>query len=178
MKNHLSEISSQEKNRILEMHKKSTQRHYLVEDKETPPQPTPTPNTPSISPPHGGPLVGTILARNPEGSVEFGQTIEFKFPKIKNSGGAPITIIKIMPHNDNMKVDKPVPFTVKPGETFELTAKHFLQKGGTSTQKMDMNGVVDFDQHITIFTDGKKPNYLLYCRQKLVFDRSIEDVQD
>ena len=40
MKNHLSEISIQEKNRILEMHKKSTQRHYLVEDKETP-----TPNT-------------------------------------------------------------------------------------------------------------------------------------
>ena len=35
MKNHLSEISSQEKNRILEMHKKSTQRHYLVEDTET-----------------------------------------------------------------------------------------------------------------------------------------------
>jgi hypothetical protein len=63
MKNHLSEISSQEKNRILEMHKKSTQRHYLVEDETTVPT---CPLRARVITPQG---LGTELdiVKNPEG---------------------------------------------------------------------------------------------------------------
>ncbi len=116
-----------------------------------------------------GPLVGTLVVRNRDGEVEFGQTIEFKFKGLRNAGTAPLTIKKIIPMNDNMTIDKRGPFTVKPGETFEITAKQKLVKGGTSTDNMDQNGVVDYDQRIMVMTDGKKQRYQLYCRQKMFF---------
>ena len=116
-----------------------------------------------------GPLVGTMVVRNRDGEAEFGQTIEFKFKGLRNAGTAPLTITKIIPMNDNMTIDKRGPFTVKPGETFEITAKQKLVKGGTSVEDMDQNGVVDYEQRIIVMTDGKKQKYQLVCRQKLFF---------
>jgi hypothetical protein len=71
--------------------------------------------------------------------------------------------------NDNMTIVERGPFTVEPGETFEITAKQKLVKGGTSTENMDQNGVVDYEQRIMVMTDGKKQKYQLVCRQKMFF---------
>ena len=119
--------------------------------------------------PRKGPLVGTMVVRNRDGQAEFGKTIEFKFRGLRNAGTAPLTITKIIPMNDNMTIDKQGPFTVKPGETFEITATQKLVKGGTSVENMDQNGVVDYEQRIIVMTDGKKQKYQLFCRQKLFF---------
>jgi len=120
----------------------------------------------------GGPLTGgPMVVRNPNAPAEFGQTIEFKFRGVKNSGSGPMTIKRILPMNSNMTIDidKQFPFTLAPGETFDFTAKQKLVKGGTATQNMDTNGVVDYEQRIMIETDGKKANYGFLCRQKLFF---------
>jgi hypothetical protein len=117
----------------------------------------------------GGPLTGTLVARNPDAEVRFGQDIEFTFRGIKNSGSAPITIKKILPMNSGMRIDKQVPFTVNPGETFELRAKQRLVRGGTSLEKVNEEGLVEFEGIIRVETDGKKQNYQLYCRQNLSF---------
>lgn len=120
----------------------------------------------------GGPLTGgPMIVRNPDGAAEFGQTIEFKFRGIKNSGSVPMTIKRILPMNSNMTIDtnKQFPFILQPGETFDFTAKQKLVKGGTATQKMDINGVVEYEQRIMIETDGKKANYYFICLQKLFF---------
>jgi hypothetical protein len=117
----------------------------------------------------GGPLTGTLVARNPDAEVRFGQDIEFTFRGIKNSGSAPITIKRILPMNSGMRIDKQVPFTVNPGETFELRAKQRLVRGGTSLEKVNEEGLVEFEGIIRVETDGKKQNYQLYCRQNLSF---------
>jgi len=117
----------------------------------------------------GGPLTGTLVARNPDAEVRFGQDIEFTFRGIKNSGSAPITIKRILPMNSGMRIDKQVPFTVNPGETFELRAKQKLVRGGTSLEKVNEEGLVEFEGIIRVETDGKKQNYQLYCRQNLSF---------
>jgi len=119
----------------------------------------------------GGPLTGTLVARNPDAEVRFGQDIEFTFRGIKNSGSAPITIKRILPMNSGMRIDKQVPFTVNPGETFELRAKQRLVRGGTSLEKVNEEGLVEFEGIIRVETDGKKQNYQLYCRQNLSFYR-------
>jgi hypothetical protein len=117
----------------------------------------------------GGPLTGTLVARNPDDEVRFGQDIEFTFRGIKNSGSAPITIKRILPMNSGMRIDKQVPFTVNPGETFVLRAKQRLVRGGTSLEKVNEEGLVEFEGIIRVETDGKKQNYQLYCRQNLSF---------
>jgi|694.fasta_scaffold00045_39 hypothetical protein len=117
----------------------------------------------------GGPLTGTLVARNPDAEVRFGQDIEFTFRGIKNSGSAPITIKRILPMNSGMRIDKQVPFTVNPGETFVLRAKQKLVRGGTSLEKVNEEGLVEFEGIIRVETDGKKQNYQLYCRQNLSF---------
>jgi hypothetical protein len=117
----------------------------------------------------GGPLTGTLVARNPDAEVRFGQDIEFTFRGIKNSGSAPITIKRILPMNSGMRIDKQVPFTVNPGETFVLRAKQRLVRGGTSLEKVNEEGLVEFEGIIRVETDGKKQNYQLYCRQNLSF---------
>ena len=163
MKNIISEISQEERNRILEMHKKATTNQYLVsEEMET------TTTEPKVA---GGPLTGPLAVRNPEGSAEFGQTIEFKVRGMKNSGSVPITIERILPMNSNMTIDidKQVPFTLAAGETFDFTAKQKLVKGATSLENMDQNGVVEFEGRIVIETDAKNPKHTVFCRQKLFF---------
>jgi hypothetical protein len=120
----------------------------------------------------GGPLTGgPMVIRNSNAPAKFDQTIEFKFKGVKNSGSVPMTIKRIRPMNSNMTIDinKQFPFTLAPGETFDFTAKQKLVKGGTATQNMDTNGVVDYEQRIMIETDGKKANYGFLCRQKLFF---------
>jgi len=124
---------------------------------------------PATSKGMGGPLTGTLVVRNPDAEVRFGQDIEFTFRGIKNSGSAPITIKKILPMNSGMRIDKQVPFTVNPGETFELRAKQRLVRGGTSLEKVNEEGLVEFEGIIRVETDGKKQNYQLYCRQNLSF---------
>ena len=168
MKNILFETSQQEKNRILEMHKKATNKHYLVNEQgETQTGMTGDTETPVV---YGGPLVGTMVVANQQGPVEFGKKIQFKFSGLKNAGTAPLTIMKIRPMNDNMKIiDKQTPFILKPGESFGFTAEQLLQKGGTSTESMDQNGVLEYEQRIIIQTNGKKQNYQLFCRQKMFF---------
>jgi len=123
---------------------------------------------PSTSKGMGGPLTGTVV-RNPDANVRFGQEIEFIFRGIKNSGSAPITIKRIIPMNSNMKIDKQVPFTVNPGETFELRAKQKLERGATSLKRVNEDGLVEFEGIIAVMTDGKKEKYQLYCRQNLSF---------
>jgi len=126
---------------------------------------------PATSKGMGGPLTGTLVVRNPDANVRFGQEIEFIFRGIKNSGSAPITIKRIIPMNSNMMIDKQVPFTVKPGETFELRAKQKLERGATSLKKVNEEGLVEFEGIIAVITDGKKEKYQLYCRQNLSFYR-------
>jgi hypothetical protein len=120
--------------------------------------------------PRKGPLVGVMVVANQQGPVEFGQKIQFKFRGLSNAGTAPLTITKIMPMNDNMKIiDRQTPFILKPGDSFGFTAEQLLQKGGTSVENMDQNGVVDYEQRIMVMTDGKKQKYQLVCRQKMFF---------
>jgi hypothetical protein len=163
MKKIISEISQEERNRILEMHKKATINQHLVSEEMEPTTPEP-----KVA---GGPLTGPMVVRNPDAEAEFGQTIEFKFRGIKNSGSAPMTVKRILPMNSNMTIDinKEFPFTLQPGETFDFTAKQNLVKNGTATQNMDINGVVEYEQRILIETDGKKAKYVVFCRQKLFF---------
>ena len=169
MKNILFETSQQEKNRILEMHKKATNKHYLVNEQgET--QTGMTGDTGTQVEPRKGPLVGVMVVANQQGPVEFGQKIQFKFRGLSNAGTAPLTITKIMPMNDNMKIiDRQTPFILKPGDSFGFTAEQLLQKGGTAVENMDQNGVVDYEQRIMVMTDGKKQRYQLVCRQKMFF---------
>ena len=144
-------------------------RRVINEDSEGPiGMPNPSTQGAQVEP-RKGPLVGIMVVRNRDGQAEFGQTIEFKFRGLRNAGTAPLTITKIIPMNDNMTIDKRGPFTVNPGETFEITAKQKLVKGGTSVENMDQNGVVDYEQRIIVITDGKKQKYQLFCRQKLFF---------
>ncbi len=145
-------------------------RRVINEDSEGPIG-MPNPSTQGVQQvdPRKGPLVGTMVARNRDGKAEFGQTIEFKFKGLRNAGTAPLTITKIIPMNDNMTIDRRGPFTVNPGETFEITAKQKLVKGGTSVENMDQNGVVNYEQIIMVMTDGKKQKYQLFCRQTLFF---------
>jgi hypothetical protein len=126
---------------------------------------------PATSKGMGGPLTGTLVVRNPDANVRFGQEIEFIFRGIKNSGSAPITIKRIIPMNSNMMIDKQVPFTVNPGETFVLRAKQKLERGATSLKKVNEEGLVEFEGIIAVMTDGKKEKYQLYCRQNLSFYR-------
>ena len=123
----------------------------------------------TVNQPKGGPLTGTLVVRNNPANVEFGDMIEFNFRAIKNAGKAPITINKIVPMNDNMFIETKTPFTVQPGQTFQVVAKQKLVKGGTSTERMDANGVVEYDQTIRVMTNGAKKDYTLYCRQRLFF---------
>lgn len=118
----------------------------------------------------GGPLVGVLVVRNPRNtSVKFGDTISFTFKGLKNAGKAPLEILKIQPMNDNMTVNLKTPFTLQPGQTFDLTANQKLVRGGTSTEGMDVNGVVNYEQTILITTNGKKKRYQIFCRQELIF---------
>ena len=171
MKNILFETSQQEKNRILEMHKKATNKHYLVNEQEEPiGMPNPSTQGAQQAELRKGPLVGTMVVANQQGPVEFGRKIQFKFRGLKNAGTAPLTITKIMPMNSNMKIiDKQTPFILKPGESFDFTAEQLLQKGGTAVENMDQNGVVNYEQTIMVMTDGKKQKYQLFCRQKMFF---------
>lgn len=155
MKNIISEISQKEKNRILEMHKKATSNQYLMEEEET--------MTPDVK---GGPLTGSLVAQLGEKLVYLGDTIEFTFSNIKNSGNGPITINKIMPSSDSATVDTKVPFTLKPGETFSFTVKMKISKD-TPLISPDMNGVAEFDMPVYVMTDGKKPKYQFNCRATL-----------
>lgn len=119
-----------------------------------------------------GPLTGQLVVRNPRKTlVKFGDTIDFKFTGVKNAGSLPITIYDILPMNNNMKIrpDKQLPFVVQPGQTFGFTAIQKLVKGGTATENMDVNGIVDYEQRIIVKTDGKKKDYQLFCRQELIF---------
>lgn len=144
-------------------------RRVINEDSEGPiGMPNPSTQGAQVEP-RKGPLTGTMVVRNRDGEVEFGQTIEFKFRSLRNAGTAPLTITKIIPMNDNMTIVERGPFTVKPGETFEITAKQKLEKGGTLFGNMDENGVVDYEQTIFVMTDGKKQRYQLFCRQKMFF---------
>ena len=156
MKNIISEISQKEKNRILEMHKKATSNQYLMEEEETP--------APDVK---GGPLTGPLVVQLGEKTVNWGDTVEFTFSNVKNSGNGPITINKIMPSSDSATVDTKVPFTLKPGETFSFTVKVKMTGGGTST-KPDQNGVINYDQPVYVFTDGKKERYQFQCRATLI----------
>lgn len=156
MKNIISEISQEERNRILEMHKKATSNQYLMEEVET--------MTPDVK---GGPLTGSLVAQLGEKTVNWGDTIEFTFPNVKNSGNGPITINKIMPSSDSATVDTKVPFTLKPGETFSFTVKVKITEGGTTTRP-DQNGVINYDVPVYVYTDGKKPRFQFYCRATLI----------
>ena len=68
-----------------------------------------------------------------------------------------------------MSIETKVPFTVNPGQTFELIAKQKLVKDGSAYRNMDGDGYVDIEERIIIETNGKKPKYTLYCRQELQF---------
>jgi len=145
-------------------------RRVINEQGEEPIAPNPSTQGAQQAEMSKGPLVGTMVVRNPDGQVEFGKKIQFKFRGLRNAGTAPLTITKIMPMNDNMKIiDRQTPFILKPGDSFGFTAEQLLQKGGTSTENMDQNGVVDYDQTIMVMTDGKKQRYQLFCRQKMFF---------
>ena len=125
------------------------------------------PNPTNMMGESGGPLTGTLVVRNPDAFVKYGDYLQFTWSAIKNAGKGPITIKRIIPFNDNTTVDKKVPFTVGPGETFVLKAKHKLEEGATSLEKIDENGRVEFEGEILIETDGKKKNYKIYYRQSL-----------
>lgn len=115
----------------------------------------------------GGPLTGSLVAQLGEKTVNWGDTIEFTFPNVKNSGNGPITINKIMPSSDSATVDTKVPFTLKPGETFSFTVKVKITEGGTTTRP-DQNGVINYDVPVYVYTDGKKPRFQFYCRATLI----------
>ena len=110
------------------------------------------------------------MARNPDDFVSYGDYLEFTWRAIKNAGTSPITIKKIIPMDKNMFFNKQVPFTVGPGETFELRAKQKLGRNAPSLQNIDKNGKVKFESRIRIETDGRKGNYEIICRQNLTIN--------
>ena len=81
----------------------------------------PNPSTGKVG--GGGPLTGTLVVRNKPMDVRFGETLNFRFREIKNSGKLPITIKRFVGSSDNMFFDKKVPFTLQPGESFQLDVK-------------------------------------------------------
>jgi hypothetical protein len=158
MKKIISEISQEERNRILEMHKKAIINQHLVSEEMEPTTPEPKVG--------GGPLTGKLVSQLGEKTVSWGDTIVFDFGDQKNSGQGPLTINKFMGSSDNMMVDTKVPFTLRPGETFPLQVKVKLVEGGTTTRP-DANGVINYDVPVYVFTDGKKPRYQYQCRATL-----------
>lgn len=163
MKNIISEISQQERNRILEMHKKATTNQYLVNEQGDEPIGMPNPSTGTVPVVKGGPLTGSLVVQLGEKTVKWGETIEFKFSNVKNSGKGPITIKKFVPRADSMTIDTKVPFTLNPGQAFSFTVKVKLTQGN-STQRPDGNGVINYDVPVFIETDGAKERYQFYCR--------------
>jgi hypothetical protein len=162
MKNIISEISKEERNRILEMHKKATTNQYLVNEQGDEPIGMANPATTPI----GGPLTGVLVNQLGEKTVSWGDTIEFNFKDLKNSGKGPLTINKIVPRSSNMMVDAKLPITLAPGQSFNLRVKAKMVQGGTTTRP-DQNGVMNYDVPVFIYTDGKKEMYQLYCRATL-----------
>jgi hypothetical protein len=151
MKNIISEITQEEKNRILEMHRKSTNRLYLSEE-ETTPSGT------------GGPLVGIMVSRADGGTYNWGDTVEFKFPGLKNAGQAPIVVNQFMGSSDNMTSSLKLPMTVPAGgNTGPFSVMVRLELGGTTTRP-DVNDLINYDVPAYLVTDGKKPKYQIYCR--------------
>jgi len=162
MKNIISEISQQERNRILEMHKKATTNQYLVNEQGDEPIGMANPATT----PKGGPLTGVLVSQLGEKTVSWGDTIEFNFKDLKNSGQGPLTIKKIVPSSDSMMVDTKLPITLAPGQSFPLKVKVKMVQGGTTTRP-DQNGVINYDVPVRIYTDGKREMYQIYCRATL-----------
>jgi hypothetical protein len=151
MKNILSEISQQEKNRILEMHKNSTKKFYLSEEETTV-----TGN--------GGPLAGQLVSRVDGKTFQWGDTVEFKFPGLRNAGQGDLVINSFMGQSDNMTTDLKLPMTLPAGgNTGPFTVKVLLEQGGTTTRP-DMNGVVNYDVSAYLVTNSKKGKYQIYCR--------------
>ena len=145
MKNILSEITEQEKNRILEMHRKSTSRFYLNEEEE------------------GGPIVGKLVNQLGEINATIGQTLQFKFSDLRNAGKLPVTITKIMPSSESMTVNLKTPITLQPGETLpELIITNKLVQDATTLQP-DSEGKINFDVPVSLFTQTNK-KYTVYCR--------------
>jgi len=166
-------ISEEEKSRILNLHKKA----ILVENPvaSTAATATPaattqtaaTPATPATPAATGGPLTGQLLSRV-DGTFKWGDTIQFKFNGVKNSGQGPITINRFMGSSDNMTSDIKIPTTLAAGATLEpFTVNVVLQKGGTTTTPA-ADGKVYYDVPFYLFTDGKKQRYQFYCRGTLV----------
>jgi hypothetical protein len=114
----------------------------------------------------GGPLTGVLVSQLGEKTVSWGDTIEFNFKALKNSGQGPLTIKKIVPSSDNMMVDTKLPITLAPGQSFPLKVKAKMVQGGTTTRP-DQNGVMNYDVPVFIYTDGKKERYQIQCRATL-----------
>ena len=113
---------------------------------------------------NGGPLFGKMVSRADGGTYSWGDTVEFKFPGLKNAGQGPIVINQFMGSSDNMTSDLKLPMTVPAGEsTGPFTVKVLLELGGTTTRP-DVNDLVKYDVPAYLVTDGKKPKYQIYCR--------------
>jgi len=117
-----------------------------------------------------GPLMGTPIVQLGEKTVKWGDTIEFQFKDLKNSGTAPLTISKITPSSENMTVDTKLPLILQPGQTFSPKVSVKLVEGGTTT-KPDQNGVIKYNTTVLVDTDGKKSRYTLYCRATLTIQK-------
>jgi len=113
---------------------------------------------------NGGPLTGQLLSRVDGKTFQWGDTVQFKFPGLKNSGQGDLVVNSFMGSSDNMTTDLKLPMTVPAGgSTGPFTVMVRLQQGGTTTRP-DMNGVVDYDVPAYLVTNGKKSKYQIYCR--------------
>jgi hypothetical protein len=162
MKNILSEISQQEKNRILEMHKAASANHYLSEQDAT-------------TTGKGGPLVGGLIAKPDKTTVKYNDTINFVFNP-KNAGDGPITIERLDCRSTSYKFITEPPITIPAGETKPLQAQLILKPdtaNGTKTIETSVDpstGMVGLDSVATITTDsGKK--YTAYFRGEITIQK-------
>jgi hypothetical protein len=113
---------------------------------------------------NGGPLAGQLVSRVDGKTFQWGDTVEFKFPGLRNAGQGDLVINSFMGQSDNMTTDLKLPMTLPAGgNTGPFTVKVLLEQGGTTTRP-DMNGVVNYDVSAYLVTNSKKGKYQIYCR--------------
>jgi hypothetical protein len=160
MKNILSEISQQEKNRILEMHKSASANHYLSEQE----------TTVSNQEPVVGHLTGDFTVDLGEMMVDPSKNITWEWT-INNTGKGPISIKEVKTSFGAISDPSNIQ-TIQPNESgnikVTLKMEDYLKREvgyDFPGQKDIMNGLLEFDMAVLLITEnGRKKKYQLNAK--------------
>ncbi|MFM7594830.1 MAG: DUF1573 domain-containing protein [Flavobacteriales bacterium] len=111
-----------------------------------------------------GPLSGTFVINKGEIEAKWGDSIIFVF-NVKNSGTKSINILDVV---GSCTCQTPYPSNIQkiqPGKTGYIKVKLALNKSVLADDLV--NGIIDYDKSVIVYTNGKKEKYQLYCRAKI-----------